>query len=273
MRYKYSLTIFHADHIPERKASLHRLLVGLAGKDEADRYAQGQLSDAWERGDYRIKVRVIAGRKTCEERWKEAWAFHANSGADYGITLDDDVIPCHDFWATLDKAIEACPNHLVCLSNAICADYAKVADQHGLHWVTSNDALIGYAYVAPKALYEELLGWTDRIDRDVGLHEHEDTLLNVFAMWRKLLVWHTVPALFDHDTSVASTWHNPHAAEQLKAIVPPRDGMADLEWKTDAVHAGRRFRGNHWHLLMSVKGDHDFRARLERHYELERAAQ
>jgi hypothetical protein len=77
------------------------------------------------------------------------------------------------------------------------------------------------------------------------------------------LIWHTVPALVEHDTTVPSCYGN---TQCRSATVGPRAGMLDVNWDSDALHIGRVFAGNHHALLTLVKGERG--PLVKRYYEL-----
>lgn len=240
-------------HLPssERDASLARLRLALGGEISADP----------------TRLFVFTEKLPNHKLYEACWSWLAEQETDYGIILQDDVIPCAGFWTVLRNALEACPSHIVALNNCTPVHrHSPVADDKGLRWVTSNDGLVGHGYVMPTKAYRSLLDWRAELPAKSQEEIHEDTLIDLWAMHKKMLVWHPVPALIDHDSSLESNYETNTVV--LRASVSPRKDMASIDWHTDALHAGRCYVGNHRLLMSHMAGD-DFRARLERYYQLD----
>lgn len=191
------------------------------------------------------------------------WQHGISCGLDYVLCLNDDMMPCADVWTVLANVLAARPNHIVNLYNSHPG--AIDAANKGLRWYTSVDGLIGNAYVMPTPVLQDFLTWrsTVLIPGAVELLS-EDQLINLYAMYTGALIWHTVPALFDHDTSVPSLYGN---TQLRRPQVGPKPDMHAIEWDTDAVHIGRQFRGNHWGLVRFMKPEYRM---VERAYEIDR---
>lgn len=192
------------------------------------------------------------------------WKGAVNRSRSHCVLLNDDLILCKDFLAIVRKVIEARPNHLINLYNS--HDLAHVAVERKLSWLTSVNGLIGNAYVLPTEHLRAFLEWRAH-NLTPGTIEllSEDNLLNLWAMEQGALVWHTVPALVDHDTSVPSCFDN---TQVRKPTVGPLPDMSAVDWNTDAIHVGRAFRGTHQYLLTKLESAHGpgRRALIERYY-------
>lgn len=241
-----SVVIAHAAHRPERVETLCRLMKSL-----------------WSDGHNDNVIHIDQTRGAPHE-WSHAqWTRGATANRDYCVFLNDDMVACDNFWPTLKNVLRARPSHII---NLYCGHHGGlVAYNKGLKWVTTVDGLIGNAYVMPTEIVKDFLAW--RLDAVVPTSVEllsEDQLINLYAMWSGALIWHTVPSLFDHDTSVPSLYGN---TQLRKPSVGPKPDMHLIDWNTDAVHVGRQFRGNHWGLIQHMKKDW---RRVERAYQLER---
>lgn len=240
-----AISVAHAAHVPERADRCKRML--------------GQLG--FFRGDWSGTIVHSAHIETHRgpphewslRQWQGALA---DERAAHALLLNDDLILCDDFLATLERVIEARPNHIINLYNTHALAHEAV--RRGLSWLTSVDGLIGNAYVLPVPALRAFLDWRENALTTGTVEElSEDQLLNLWAMANGFLIWHTVPALVDHDTSIPSCYGN---IQMRRPAVGPVGGatathrMQDVDWTTDAVHVGRVFNGNHKALLTRVKG-------------------
>ncbi len=239
-------SIAHAAHRPERAATCERMHAALC------------------QGDIAVHVEAAPGRphEWSERQWRGAIGAAEGREATHALLLNDDMVPCDSFLAALDRVVAARPNHIINLYNT--HPLAREAQKRGLSWLTSPDGLIGNAYVLPVPALRAFLEWR-AAELEPGTVEglSEDQLLNLWAMATGAIIWHTVPALVQHDTSVPSCYGN---TQMRRALVGPRADMLAVDWDTDALHTGRIFAGNHHALLTRVRGDR--LARVRRFYEL-----
>lgn len=226
---KISITIAHAEHRPERRETLERM--------------QQQL---WEVS----RVDCTPGKP---HEWSLAqWKRGLEGEPTHCCYLNDDLILCDDFVEVLGNVVKARPTHVINLYNAHPA--AHFAKSKGAHWLTSPEGLIGNAYVIPADVMREFLTWRETcVVPEAVTALSEDQLINLYVMFRRALVWHTVPALVDHDTTVPSLFGN---TQIRRPEVRPKPGMAAIDWSTDGVHMGRQFVGNHWGLIQFLKPEH-----------------
>ncbi len=238
-----AFSIAHAAHRPERKAGFQRLLGQLDGESV-----------------------VISDEPGPPREWSERqWLAGLSAKERYVCCLNDDIVLCPDFIGTLWKVIEAQPGHIIDLRQS--DDMAALADGEGKRWITSVDGLVGQAYVIPSDALRAFLDWRASALVPGAVDAlSEDQLINLWAMEQGALIWHCVPALVSHDNSVPSCYGNERDAERHPRV-PPREGMADLDWATDALHAGLHFRGNFYSLLTKLKQPHTV-ARLNRYFDI-----
>ncbi len=246
---KVCFSIAHAAHKPERRPILDQML--------ADIGALGRKHN-WDPFVY-IEDKPGKPHEWSLRQWK---GVADRSDYTHAAFLNDDLILCDDFTRVLDNVIAARPAHLLNLSN--CHKLAHDAQARGMSWLTSNDGLIGNAYVLPIPSLRAFLAWRESSLTDGTVETlSEDQLLNLWAMAHGCLVHHCVPSLVEHDTSVPSCYGNTQCRQ---AEVGPRAGMLDVNWETDALHCGRIFTGNHHALLTRVKGERG--PLVKRFYEL-----
>lgn len=233
---KLVFSIAHAAHRTERVASLDRMMRAIISP---------LMSDS-------LYIAAESGKphEWSLDQWTGAVRRAAACDGTHAVLLNDDLVLCPDFMGVLEQVIAARPTHVVNLYNT--HPLATEAQKRGLSWLTSVDGLIGNAYVLPVPALRAFLGWRAS-SLTAGTVEalSEDQLLNLWCMQYGALIWHTVPALVQHDVSVPSCYGN----TQLRtATVGPRPGMLAVDWNTDALHVGRVFHGNHNALLTRVLG-------------------
>lgn len=249
----FIVSIAHAAHREERRAAHRRLTLALdrEGLPYVTASTPGNY-DVWSLEQWRLAL-----------EWNESGM---GDRCTHAVFLNDDVTLCDGFHATLKAAVAAQPESLINLYNNHCL--AVEADRRDLRWLTSRDGLLGPAYIMPIPMLHDFLGWRATALVDGATKRlTEDQLVNLYAMSRGLYTWHTVPSLCDHDTSLTTNYshlgNKPH-----RAMVGPRTPMP-TEWKTDAIHIGRVFTGNHWALLTQIKPEQWREHRLvERAYEI-----
>ncbi len=235
-RVKLAISIAHAVHRPERRRTLTPMLDALA-----------------DRQNY-THLECAPGKphEWSERQWGGAITMSTlGSGCTHALLLNDDLVLCDGFLAVLANVIAARPNHLINLYN--CHKLAHEAQARGMSWLTGNDSLIGNAYVIPIPSLRHFLHWRETALTPGTVETlSEDQLVNLWAMAHDIRIWHTIPALVEHDLSVPSCYGN---TQCRSAEVGPRAGMLDINWETDALHIGRVFAGNHHALLTRVTGD------------------
>lgn len=244
-----SISIAHCEARPERRESVERM------KD----VLLPQLGT-----EHVLHVESQPGKP--HEWSKRQWDKALLTPRTHCVLLNDDLILCNDFIPTLLKVIEARPTHVINLYNAHKS--AQLCGRNGYSWITSVDGLIGNAYVLPTQHLRAFMWWRESALVDGAVEElSEDQLINLWAMEQAALIWHTVPALVDHDISMPSCFEN---TQIRKPEIGPYEHMDMMQWDTDAIHVGRLFRGNHYYLLTKLKDAHGDVARrrnlIERYY-------
>jgi hypothetical protein len=230
----FALAIPHTPWRPERVETFQRLRDALGVHD-----------------DVALPEHVFEARAFTERApnhvWSEAmWKWGTRQGASHFVQLQDDVIPAPDFWSALRAMVEAVPDEVIGLEVAAPAARALFAEGH--HWCTTADGLIGVGYVIPVALLRDFLEWREtRLKSGAVQAVSEDTLIGLWCITTGRRIWHPIPTVIDHDTSIASTYGNDHHPHRRPVVTwdvldKPAD-LAAVEWWLDTPsqvpHLGR----------------------------------
>lgn len=132
---------------------------------------------------------------TTRRAWLSILDRAPDEGATHGIVLQDDMLPCRRFRATVEAAIAARPKVPIVI---FCARPAAVAHARtrGHSWIESADGAWGGAVVLPIDMAREFVDWCDRhVD---PAYPHDDGRLTLWAFWTGRRFWLTVPSLVEH---------------------------------------------------------------------------
>lgn len=217
-----------ADWVPERAASLERLRGELGVNpwgapityDAAHVIAYGEFRD-----------------RAPNKVWSEQlWQWGYETGADYLLQLQDDVQASPRFWPQLRAMLEAVPDQVIGLEAA--HPRGRQMAKAGVRWYTTADMLIGVGYVLPRAHLRQLLWWRAH-QLIAGWSLDEDMLIALYCMTGGYRIWHPIPTIIDHDTSLASNYgHENHVCR--RPSVTWKDVPAVTDWTPRAVpHLGR----------------------------------
>lgn len=121
------------------------------------------------------------------------------AGDDAVCCLNDDVTVCPDF----PDVIDALPHHDI-IALHTTAPAAPSLAMSGVRWLRSY-WLTGPGYILGRGVARRLLAWADQVPRQLVASVNEDNLVMHFAWHEQKPIWHTIPALVDHDVSVPST--------------------------------------------------------------------
>lgn len=205
-------------------------------------------------GDAHVIANVFDERLPNHEWAAKLWAWAAEQDASHALVLQDDVIPAPNFWPALRAMVEAVTDQVICLEvihPAACA----LADE-GHRWFTTSDALVGVGYVMPTTLLRAFLAWRSSALKPDAIRPakpgevqeiNEDTLLSLWCLATGRRIWHPIPTLIDHDTSMASSYANDGHQGRRPAVRWDNAGIEDREleeaelWMPSATtpHAGR----------------------------------
>lgn len=208
---KFALALPHTPWIPARAESFARLLDGL-GLVEHDDDCTGDLPLEYgicARPGVPVVHLALFRDKEPNRVWSQKmWRWAVERGVRQGVThlvqIQDDVQVAPNFWDALTAMVSAVPNQIIGLEQA--HPMGPEIFRKGEHWCRTRAWLIGPAYVFPVHLLAEFLQWCDANPERVA-SENEDTLVNRWAAEHAQIdIWHPVPTIIDHDTSVPSTY-------------------------------------------------------------------
>lgn len=169
--------------------------------------------------------------------WRNArrgWLMH-DPAADFHALIQDDALPCSDFLAGLERAIEHVPD------DAVISPYlgmgrtvpirweamGNAADKVGASWVRTGKLMWGVTIILPVKLIGEMVDWADRrggIPDDMRVAGWQDR--------RGGEVWYTWPSLVDHAPVPSLTKHR---AVDRRARTHHGGSALDLLWSGPVV--------------------------------------
>lgn len=185
-----ALAIPHTPWVPERAAHLSGLLTSLD----------------CESNDVRLCVYT---ERATHVQWSGAcWSWLLATGADWLVVFNDDVEVAPDFWSVLRtqlSVIEPLDAQVIGLSSVHPAQID--AARQGHRWYQTRSWLVGWGYAVRRDAMAEFLAWRETVPERVATST-EDHLLNCWVTETERVTWHSVPALVDHHTELASQYGN-----------------------------------------------------------------
>lgn len=152
--------------------------------------------------------------------WSEAvWNWAAESTtATHFLMLQDDAILCDDFLMKLEEILQDRSGDILGLQ--VAHPLAGKVWAEGSDIFTTTDMLVGVGYCLPISLLRKFIWWRNSALRTGALEAiPEDTLLGLFATLHGHRIFHPLPPLVDHDTSIPSTCGNDEHPHR-KCVVP-----------------------------------------------------
>lgn len=251
--YDLAIATTHTPWLPARAAAMARLQAQI---DEARVADRGAGWAAW------------SERAFCERMPNHVWAdlmwrWAHESGRSHCLFLQDDVKLAPRALRILHAMVVAKPKPVIALHVPQPRARAVFRDR-GVGWVTSSDALVGFAYLMPHDLLGDLLWWkaTQVVPHAVEFTT-EDSVIDAWALDRGVEIHHPLPTIVDHDLGIASTYANDKASERRPLVtwrdlvtLEGPDALHELEdptvWDSSPVHLGRHFPKSHWVLRMML---------------------
>ncbi len=185
---RFSLAIAHTPWMPERVASYERLCESLSLGD----FAPFKCFD----------------EKALNHVWSaQMWEWSATQDADWCVFLQDDAVVAPDFFTRLSDIIVADgPGDVIGLQVAHPAAIPLALE--GCAGFTTADGIVGVGYAVKRTTLEIFLKWRALLAPEALEAITEDSLLGLFCATRGLRVYHPIPTIVDHDTSLPSTFGN-----------------------------------------------------------------
>jgi hypothetical protein len=202
--------------------------------------------------------------------WSEKmWMWGAEQDTTHFLTLQDDALVAPNFWRVLYAmltALDALPDHVVIGLQAIHHLTPALA-QHGCNWYTTSDCLAGVGYVLPHPLLVDFLRWRSRLRRGAIQRINEDTLIGVWCAATDRRIWHPIPTIIDHDSSIPSLYGNAGDSHRNPLVtwrdfVDRDEGLESAEYwipenplpRAEGLvpHLGRFYQATPWHVARFV---------------------
>ncbi len=160
-------------------------------------------SDAW------IEI-VSSQRKEHASVWAHRlWTWGARRNVSHCVFLNDDVTVCPDFADVCHAMVTAVPDQIISLQSSVPI--------HGVETWARSYWLTGPGYIVPTALLGALLTFADAWP-DFHRKVNEDNFIMQWAWREQRPIWHAVPAIVQHDTTIPSTLGYDHHALRESSI-------------------------------------------------------
>ena len=207
------LGIIHAAHLPERRRSMNRL-----------------RSTLWPLPEWVTHYREHHEHEDPRSYHARSWRWAVATGADFSLVLNDDAIPAPFFWDALAAILDSFPARTVL--GLACVDpcqreWADRGERYFHIGQTSVGWGVGLWRQELQILIDEL--WKlppdhrsphshDACPPDCALW-HEDAWANEVFRAHDREVWHPIPSILDHDTSLPSTYASDHHKTRRPAVL------------------------------------------------------
>ncbi len=186
---RFSLAIAHTPWVPERAASMKRL--------------QDSLNDARDDMAYEVFSDKEPNHVWSGKMW--TWAA-SQEGVDWCVFLQDDAVVSPDFFARLEEIVKRSGEDVIGLQVAHPAAVGLAAE--GEEGFTTTDALVGVGYAVNKEALKEFLQWRAGLPQETLEAITEDSLMGLWCAINGLKIYHPIPTIVDHDTTLTSTYDN-----------------------------------------------------------------
>lgn len=130
--------------------------------------------------------------------WRGAWDAAGGTGATHRVVLQDDVLLCRDFVATMVALAKARPDDPV--SGFLPRKCVETAHAKGLRWARTRRFLWCQCLMMPAEMGEEALRWIDAREGERGEEwsHHDDSRLGAYFKAETDGVYVTVPNVVEH---------------------------------------------------------------------------
>lgn len=191
----FSLAIPHAPWVPERGVSMDRLMGQLLPDDHG--------------------IAIFSDKEPNHSWSKKMWTWGADQNRTHFVQLQDDVVVCDNFLDALEAMVSVIPNQVIGLHSGH-PSFPKLAEE-GRRWARSGRSkddresdkwhpwMVGVGYVIPTYILKMVVeNYNDRI----AMSRNEDEYLAMFFDFAGIPVFHPIPTIIDHDTSIKSSYGN-----------------------------------------------------------------
>ena len=189
-------------------------------------------------------VEVVWDRRG--DRWDTGRrALLAHSG-EWGLTIQDDAIPCQDFLAGAEKALTAAGERPVAFYTGQPRPWRSVigpaiarARREGSAWLEMEGPWWGVALAIPTSHIPDLIAWCDKRTEI----ENYDRRISRFYHHLGIQCWYSVPSLVEH-----------RSVDESPSLIAGRTGnrraywfhpgsALEIDWETPPVTTGKQPRG------------------------------
>ena len=140
--------------------------------------------------------------------WAEAlWTWLHETGADWCLQLQDDVMVAPCFWPAIRAMLSALPPDADIVGLTSTHPMAPDVAKRGHRWYRTEANLVGWAYCIRREALGEFLEGRAQLPPKFR-EQNEDEQIAEWARVSGRGVWHPVPAIIDHDTSIPSSYKN-----------------------------------------------------------------
>ncbi len=221
---RFSLAISHAPWLEGRAASMKRL---------TDSLVIPRLAEAEELSNFEI---------FCDKEPNHVWSFKmwqwaASQEVDWCVFLQDDAIVAPEFFERLEQVIDDSPSGIIGLQVPHPAAGALALE--GCAGFTTTDGLVGVGYAIKRSTLAAFLSWRINCLNDGAVRAiSEDSLVGLYAAVTGELVYHPIPALVDHDTTIESAYGNDSHANRKSRVRWDTEGLPPQKHGVSALHLG-----------------------------------
>lgn len=205
---RIALCVPHAPWLPARVVSMARLRAAL----------QPEAASL-------VGYRELTDRAPNPEWSGSMFRWLAEQDSDWSLVVQDDALVPENFWAALRAMLAALPRYAQIVGLHVCHPIAGALAREDVRIFTTSDALVGLAWAMRTEALREFVRWRAR-ELEPGWEQPtmrpgdepgrpsgppsltEDTMIGVWALATGRRVWHPIPAIVDHDTSLESTYGN-----------------------------------------------------------------
>lgn len=165
---------------------------------------------------------------------RAAWQM-ADQDADWHVLIQDDALPCPDFLAGLERALEHVPpdatvSPYLGQGGAAPLKWNRMgieAERRGASFVVSTSLMWGVAICLPVPLIPDMIARADTMHR-----VPDDMRVAGWTKRRHGEVWYTWPSLIDHRPVPSITKHR---AADRRAVRHHQGSALDVNWKGPVV--------------------------------------
>lgn len=164
------------------------------------------------------------------------------------VVVQDDIIPCHDLLAGLERALGHIPpdvplcGYVGLYSPGIPRISAAIAmaEQRGASFLTMQTLNWGPLVAVPTESIEQMIAWGERLSH---IPNYDRRLSRYWHLGKRRRIWYTWPSLVDHRVSdslvpgrAKASLVNPGGRVAHTFIGEDRSAM-DIPWTGPVVHA------------------------------------